>query len=435
MTGNDGLNTLASLCNKESMSNEASSHQLKSTPSRENSQSSQNETGAQARTNMFQSLQGVDPSMMSLFNSLGGQNHSQQMQNLLAAQLMESKRNSLFQQPSYVLPNQQPLSNLIAQNLSNTGSFPTGYDSMAMNALLLATQQGKLQNQNQKHDRGNNIHESNTQPNTNTNQSMKPPTFLSNYHETIPNLSDHSIISSNSSSVQYGSNAYDLLKSNNEAKKDEKRAANRKSAQLSRKRKKLFIEELKEENDDLRRKEQILRSIPDLVIVFDTAGTIVFVSPSVVNVLDFSPTELVNTSFWSRLCEDSVRLLKAAFMDALANRKIDQDTSPLGSGLFEIKVKDKHGVFNYVSLNGVVHFTGETPECVCSIRPLKSSSPDLVEKISEKETTTFALESDRPTKKADKRVESGRVVRHGHSVAIIDADSANNSAVSVSGSD
>jgi hypothetical protein len=157
MTGTDGLNTLASLCNKESMSNEASSHQLKSTPSRENSQTSQNETGAQARTNMFPSLQGVDPSMMSLFNALAGQNHSQQMQNLLAAKLMESKRNSLFQQPSYVLPNQQPLANLIAQNLSNTGSYPTGYDNMAMNALLLATQQGKLQNQNQKHDRGETI--------------------------------------------------------------------------------------------------------------------------------------------------------------------------------------------------------------------------------------------------------------------------------------
>lgn len=150
--------------------------------------------------------------------------------------------------------------------------------------------------------------------------------------------------------------------------------------------------------------------------------------------LDFSPDELENTSFWNRLCEDSVRLLKAAFMDALANRKIDEDTSPLGSGLFEINLKDKNGVFNYFTLNGVVNFTGETPECVCSIRPLKSFSLDTVDKNSEEETTPFVLESVRATKTVDKRFESGRSMRHGLPVAIIDADSAN-SAVSGSGTD
>lgn len=283
-------------------------------------------------------------------------------------------------------------------------------------------------------------HETNLHSKTNTindrDQSMKPPTFFSNHLDTNSNPSVRSFSSSQNGSVQYSSNAYDTFHVKHEAKKDEKRAANRKSAQLSRKRKKLFIEELKEENDDLRRKEQILRSIPDLVIVFDATGTLVFVSPSVANVLDFSPDELVNTSFWNRLCEDSVRLLKAAFMDALANRKIDEDTSPLGSGLFEIKVKDKNGAFNYVTLNGVVNFTGETPECVCSIRPLKSFSIDAVEKNSEEETIPFVLESVR-SKTVDKSVESGRSMRHGHSVAIIDANSANsaNSAVSGSGSD
>lgn len=156
MPGNDGLNTLASLCNKESISNEVSSPHTKPTLSRKNTPSSQNELGAQARANMFQTLQGIDPSMVSLFNSFGGQNNSQQMQSLLAAQLMESQRNS-FQQPSYFLPNQPQMTNLIAQNLSSNGSYPTSYDSMTMNALLLATQQGKLQNQNQKHDRGKTI--------------------------------------------------------------------------------------------------------------------------------------------------------------------------------------------------------------------------------------------------------------------------------------
>merc|ERR1719424_2363164 len=102
------------------------------------------------------------------------------------------------------------------------------------------------------------------------------------------------------------------------SKKQQKRAANRRSAQLSRKRKKQFIEELKDENDDLRRKEQILKSIPDLVVVFDSSGKLGFVSESVGRFLDASPNELEGTSFWDMICEGSVRLLKAAFIDSLA---------------------------------------------------------------------------------------------------------------------
>ncbi len=157
-------------------------------------------------------------------------------------------------------------------------------------------------------------------------------------------------------------------------KKMQKRAANRRSAQLSRKRKKQFIEELKEENDDLRRKEQILRSIPDLIVVFDSSGKLGFVSHSVSNFLQFTPGDLVGTSFWERLCENSVRLLKAAFMDALAARSSEHETTPLGSGVWELRLQDKNGDFVLVTLNGVVHFSGEAPECVCSIRPVQERS-------------------------------------------------------------
>mmetsp|Transcript_43009 Transcript_43009/g.48828 ORF Transcript_43009/g.48828 Transcript_43009/m.48828 type:complete len:579 (-) Transcript_43009:22-1758(-) len=157
-------------------------------------------------------------------------------------------------------------------------------------------------------------------------------------------------------------------------KKQLKRAANRRSAQLSRKRKKQFIEELKEENDELRRKEQILRSIPDLIVVFDSAGKLWFISHSVSRFLDFTPSELEGSSFWDRLCDDSVRLLKAAFMDALAARQNDMDTTPLGSGVWELRLVDKDGSHKVVTLNGVVHFSGDAPECVCSIRPRDDKS-------------------------------------------------------------
>lgn len=161
-------------------------------------------------------------------------------------------------------------------------------------------------------------------------------------------------------------------------KKELKRAANRRSAQLSRKRKKHFVEELKEENDDLRRKEQILRSVPDLIVMFDSAGRLGFVSHSVSNFVDFKPSELEGTSFWHRLCDESVRLLKAAFMDALASRLPEMDTTPLGEGLWELRLKDKDGSERLVTLNGVVHFSGDRPECVCSIRLKATPREEIV---------------------------------------------------------
>jgi PAS domain S-box-containing protein len=168
-------------------------------------------------------------------------------------------------------------------------------------------------------------------------------------------------------------------------KKSQKRAANRLSAQLSRKRKKQFMEELKDENDDLKRKEQILKSIPDLIVVFDSTGKLWFVSESVSRFLQFSATELEGSSIWERLCEDSVRLLKAAFMDSLAAREADSDTAPLGSGFWELRLVDRDGNYKVVTLNGVVHFAGERPECVCSIRPSEGSHHDSLHATASKQ--------------------------------------------------
>jgi PAS domain S-box-containing protein len=165
-----------------------------------------------------------------------------------------------------------------------------------------------------------------------------------------------------------------------------KRAANRKSAQLSRKRKKQCIEVLHEENNDLRRKNQILRAIPDLIVVFDSAGKLWFVSESVSMFLGMPANELEGTSFWDCLCEDSVRLVKAAFMDSLAAREPESDTVSLGAGVWELRLVDKDGRHNIVTLNGVVHFAGDRPECVCSIRPVGDKAADA--QASSKDTNT-----------------------------------------------
>ncbi len=168
-----------------------------------------------------------------------------------------------------------------------------------------------------------------------------------------------------------------------EDKKQAKRAANRLSAHLSRKRKKVFMDDLKDKNFELRRKEQILRSIPDLIVVFDSSGLINFVSHSVTRFMNYTVEELEKTSFWDKLTEESVRLIKSAFMDALAvKRSHDEDCTPLVHGesisvtLIQKRCNDDEGTHRededrhlLVSLKGVVHFGGEYPECVCSIRP------------------------------------------------------------------
>ena len=193
-------------------------------------------------------------------------------------------------------------------------------------------------------------------------------------------------------------------------KKQQKRAANRRSAQLSRKRKKQFIEELKEENDDLRRKEQILRSIPDLIVVFDSSGKVLFISESVSRFLKFKSTELEGSSFWDRLCVDSVRLLKAAFMDSLAARQADSDTAPLGSGVWELRLVDKDGSQKIVTLNGVVHFAGERPECVCSIRPREEAPSSSDEEA--QDSGAAKAESSVPSNRSDTSSEYFSRINH-----------------------
>mmetsp|Transcript_6613 Transcript_6613/g.14650 ORF Transcript_6613/g.14650 Transcript_6613/m.14650 type:complete len:163 (+) Transcript_6613:472-960(+) len=155
------------------------------------------------------------------------------------------------------------------------------------------------------------------------------------------------------------------------------------SAHLSRQRKKLYITDLKSENALLRRKEQILLSIPDLIVVFDASGTMSFVSRSVSRFLKCALRDMERSSFWEWLSDNSVRKVKSAFMDALAVKRTGrEDSTPLWGGrsmMVELlvhhhdpqhqqqeEVKAKSALM--VSLKGVVHFAGELPECVCSIR-------------------------------------------------------------------
>jgi hypothetical protein len=113
------------------------------------------------------------------------------------------------------------------------------------------------------------------------------------------------------------------------------------------------------------------------------------VSDSIVRFLDGITNvdvQLVGSCFWKYLCDDSTRRLKAAFMDSLAARHEEDgggsssnssstgngtsaDTVPLGTGVWEVQLVDPvDGSLKPVSLHGVVHFAGDRPECVCTIR-------------------------------------------------------------------
>lgn len=181
-------------------------------------------------------------------------------------------------------------------------------------------------------------------------------------------------------------------------KKLAKRAANRLSAHLSRKRKKMHIDDVTSENIDLRRKVQILQSIPDLIVVFNSSGCISFVSQSVPAFLDMQNQEIEGTTFWDYLTEDSVNLIKSEFMNALAEKRNPEDDSAVlchGQSLL-VKLVDKEGGEpSVVSFKGVVHFTDNAPECISSMRPVAtnsvSSSPQGLNQAQMQETTKKSL--------------------------------------------
>jgi PAS domain S-box-containing protein len=272
-----------------------------------------------------------------------------------------------------------PASSLLPTSTNATGSQPTAANSGAMQPPgPVSSVENKSAPSGQGATAGNVLSESSV------GQSQQNAHIVP-----MPSSSHHAKILPSGASSTYSESSYPNVSGD---KKEQKRAANRRSAQLSRKRKKRFIEELKEENDDLRRKEQILRSIPDLIVVFDSAGKLWFVSRSVSRFLEASSDELEGTSFWECLCEDSVRLLKAAFMDALAARKPGMDTTPLGEGVWELRLLDRDGTNKVVTLNGVVHFSGDAPECVCSIRP----RDEECQQLAAQSTSTNDCHSQRP---------------------------------------
>mmetsp|Transcript_8329 Transcript_8329/g.21483 ORF Transcript_8329/g.21483 Transcript_8329/m.21483 type:complete len:321 (-) Transcript_8329:338-1300(-) len=103
-----------------------------------------------------------------------------------------------------------------------------------------------------------------------------------------------------------------------DAKKRAKREANRRSAQLSRARKKAFIEDLKQKNHEYQRCEQILACHPDLVFAFDAAGRIEFANARACSQLDLSARDLEAQSFFEMLGGESRLRFQSALQEVMS---------------------------------------------------------------------------------------------------------------------
>eukprot|EP00934_Nitzschia_sp_Nitz4_P000936 Nitzschia sp. Nitz4//scaffold95_size97785//31826//33142//NITZ4_004661-RA/size97785-processed-gene-0.37-mRNA-1//-1//CDS//3329560454//936//frame0 len=168
-------------------------------------------------------------------------------------------------------------------------------------------------------------------------------------------------------------------------------AANRMYTRKCRRRKKEYEENLKKENEKLRKLNQILEVAPDLIVSFDSSGEIRFVNMSSMEFLGMKPTELIGTSFWDILSVDSASRLKAVFMDSLAKRKNGASTVSLGQPMGGIMLKEHDQNSPLWSLRGSIYFPEDgAPECACTIHHMDydASQPSDVAEPSMKATSS-----------------------------------------------
>ena len=86
--------------------------------------------------------------------------------------------------------------------------------------------------------------------------------------------------------------------------------------------------------------------------------------------LDLEDQNLEGTSFWDHFTHNSVKMIKSAFMDAMAEKdKSEDDSTPLcNEESVSVKLIIKtHEKTKEANLKGGVHFEDNAPECVCSI--------------------------------------------------------------------
>lgn len=157
-------------------------------------------------------------------------------------------------------------------------------------------------------------------------------------------------------------------------KKILKRAANRKSAQLSRQRKKAYIDELRTENEELKRQEEILQVVPDPVFAFNAAdGKVWFASKSAAAQFGLDMDFLMQATFFDLVTTDCSNRLKNMISKGLAANP--NARSMLLQDLMTVRFRKEGKEGNKQTLLGELsgRLSRQDPDivhCVCSVRLL-----------------------------------------------------------------
>ncbi|KAL7518166.1 hypothetical protein ACHAWX_003020 [Stephanocyclus meneghinianus] len=106
-----------------------------------------------------------------------------------------------------------------------------------------------------------------------------------------------------------------------EEKRKAKRLANRKSATLSRARRKSFIDDLTKDNTRLRKKAAILKFLPDPVIAITMEGVITFCGSQVEKVLNYNITHLMGVNIGDVVVPESRRTIQRMLQDRVCTTK------------------------------------------------------------------------------------------------------------------
>ena len=136
------------------------------------------------------------------------------------------------------------------------------------------------------------------------------------------------------------------------------------------------IKAMLQETIELRRKADIIRSLPDLIVAFDISGHIFFASQSVLEFIGLvKADEIEGKSFWDLFDARSKVLIQKSFDEALAAelKEEDDDSTPLDGGMplnVRMVLQDEQGRIeaHQVSLKGTACVNNNVPECVCSLR-------------------------------------------------------------------
>ncbi|KAG5179624.1 hypothetical protein JKP88DRAFT_326180, partial [Tribonema minus] len=157
-------------------------------------------------------------------------------------------------------------------------------------------------------------------------------------------------------------------------RQQQKRAANRKSAQLSRQRKKAHINELRQEHEELKRQEEILAVVPDPVFAFDAlTGRISFASRSAAAQFGLRVEHLLAANLFDLVTADCSNRLRALIARALADHPGSQ-TLLLGERM-TVRFRKGGAASNVAMALGELsgrlnRQDGGQVACVCSVRVL-----------------------------------------------------------------